>query len=83
LERADTTAGTAAGDRRSRAPGYQPGRREVHGPAFGRANYLLMAAAAVVIVAGFVALGVGSTTLAPILLVLGYLVLIPVSLLKR
>jgi len=44
---------------------------------FGRKNYLLFGVGAVVIVAGYVALARGSITLAPILLLTGYLVVIP------
>lgn len=47
-------------------------------------NWYLLGAAAVVIVAGFVLLGRGTplaaTVLAPVLLVLGYVVLIPLGL---
>ena len=46
---------------------------------FGMKNYLIFAAALVVIVIGYVTLGYGSMTLAPVLLVLGYCVLIPVA----
>jgi hypothetical protein len=44
---------------------------------------VLLALGVGVLVAGFVALSKGSITLAPLLLALGYLVLIPVSLLVR
>ncbi|MDH4157663.1 MAG: DUF3098 domain-containing protein [candidate division Zixibacteria bacterium] len=50
---------------------------------FGRKNYILFAVAMVVIIIGFYALGQGSITLAPILLILGYCVLIPISLIVR
>ena len=50
---------------------------------FGRKNYIFFAVAMVVIIIGFYALGQGSITLAPILLILGYCVLIPVSLIVR
>ena len=50
---------------------------------FGRKNYILFGAAAVVILAGYVALSQGSITLAPILLLLGYLVLIPWGILAK
>ncbi len=43
----------------------------------GRRNGLIFAGAVLSILLGFLALGSGSTTLAPILLVLGYLVLMP------
>jgi hypothetical protein len=48
---------------------------------FGKRNWQWLIAGAVVIVAGFIALAMGSITLAPILLVLGYCVLIPVGIL--
>ncbi|MBA2564477.1 MAG: hypothetical protein H0V09_03515 [Gemmatimonadetes bacterium] len=51
--------------------------------AFGRVNYALFAAAVVVIALGYVLLGRGSITLAPILLILGYVVLIPAGILLR
>lgn len=46
-------------------------------------NYLIFAAAAVVILAGYFALSKGSITLAPFLLLLGYLVLIPWGIMAR
>jgi len=49
----------------------------------GRKNYAIMGAGIVTIVAGFITLASGSITLAPILLVLGYCVLIPVGLLVK
>lgn len=76
----------STGDRRAASPATPELAREqgvIRGPAFGRANYVLMGVSLAVIVVGFVALGRGSITLAPILLVLGYLVLVPVALLKR
>ena len=53
------------------------------GFAWGVANGLLLAVGVAVLVAGYVALSRGSMTLAPILLVLGYLVFIPASILWR
>jgi hypothetical protein len=50
---------------------------------FGRKNYLLFGIGALVIVAGYVALAGGSITLAPILLLLGYLVVIPWAILAK
>ncbi len=44
-------------------------------------NYALLGSAVVVIVSGYVLLDRGSVTAAPILLVLGYVVLIPAALL--
>lgn len=50
---------------------------------FGRKNYIIFGAAALVILAGYLALSKGSITLAPILLLLGYLVLIPIGILAK
>jgi len=47
---------------------------------FGPKNYFCLAAAVVSLVVGYWLLSRGSTTLAPILLVLGYCVLFPVGL---
>ena len=55
---------------------------EVNWP-YGRKNYLVFGAALIVILIGFFTLSQGSETLAPILLVLGYLVLIPVALMIK
>ena len=46
---------------------------------FGRRNWLVLGLGLVFIVLGFITLASGSTTLAPILLVLGYCVLLPVG----
>jgi len=46
---------------------------------FTRKNYYLFILGLLVIVAGFITLRMGSITLAPILLVLGYCVIIPLS----
>lgn len=56
---------------------------------FGRINYLLFALGIAIILVGFVALAQGpadsfwSLTVAPILLVIGYLILIPAAILYR
>ena len=50
---------------------------------FGKKNYILFAIALVVIVVGFITLGQGSMTIAPILLVLGYCVMIPWAILSK
>ncbi len=47
---------------------------------FGRANVILLGSAVASLVVGYVLLAGGSTTLAPILLVLGYCVLFPAGL---
>ena len=46
---------------------------------FTSKNYILFAIGLFVIVVGYITLGYGSITLAPILLVLGYCVIIPVA----
>jgi len=51
--------------------------------AFTRANYLTLLAGLVVIIIGYIALRLGSITLAPLLLVLGYCVIIPLGILLR
>ena len=50
---------------------------------FGKRNYIFFGAAMLSIIFGYIALGQGSITLAPILLVLGYCVLVPVSLIIK
>ncbi len=50
---------------------------------FTKKNYYIFLAALIVIVIGYIALAQGSITLAPILLVLGYCVVIPVAILYR
>ena len=76
------TAGEAR--RRARkAEGRKPAERsEVELP-FTRKNYILFGLAAVTIIAGYLSLSSGSITLAPILLLLGYLVLIPLGILAK
>jgi hypothetical protein len=70
--------------RRARRPGGpRPAERPSVEIPFGRMNYIVFAAAAVVILAGYFALSRGSITLAPFLLLLGYLVLIPWGILAR
>jgi hypothetical protein len=50
---------------------------------FGKKNYILFAIAMIVIILGYVTLGQGSLTLAPLLLVIGYCVLVPIALLVK
>ena len=75
-----------AGEVRRRAR-KGPGPKVVQAPSpeipFGTKNYVIFAAAAVVILAGYVTLSRGSITLAPILLLVGYLVLIPWGILAK
>ena len=53
------------------------------GFSWGLGNSLMLGLGLTVLVAGYVSLSKGSITLAPVLLVLGYVVLIPASLLIR
>ena len=48
--------------------------------AFSTTNFVLFAVGLLVIIAGWLFLGKGSITLAPILLVIGYCVIIPLAL---
>ena len=50
---------------------------------YGPRNYYMFAAAMLVIIVGFFSLAKGSITLAPILLVLGYCVLLPMALIMK
>ena len=50
---------------------------------FGPKNYILGAVGILAIVFGFFSLGAGSITLAPILLVMGYCVIIPIAILIK
>lgn len=50
---------------------------------YGKKNYLIFAAALIVIIVGFWTLAEGSITLAPILLVAGYCVLLPIALIIK
>ena len=53
------------------------------GPIFGKQNYILFAVGLLVIIAGFIFLGTGDTVFAPILLVLGYCVIIPIAIIIK
>ncbi len=50
---------------------------------FQKKNYLLLLLAIVVIITGFIALAKGSITLAPLLLVIGYCILVPLAILIK
>jgi hypothetical protein len=55
--------------------------RDARGFALAPINYALFGAALVAIIAGYVLLSRGSITAAPLLLILGYIVLVPAALL--
>jgi hypothetical protein len=66
----------------------KPGTKKVSPAArdtfsFTRINYLTLFAGLVVIIIGYITLRLGSITLAPFLLVLGYCVIIPIGILLR
>lgn len=50
---------------------------------FSRANAIWLGVGAVAVVVGYALLARGSTTLAPILLVIGYCVLFPIGIIKK
>jgi hypothetical protein len=59
--------------------GKTPRAKEKAALPFTSKNYILFAIGLFVIVIGYITLGYGSITLAPILLVLGYCVIIPIA----
>jgi hypothetical protein len=66
----------------------RPVKKKVAAPpkdtfAFTRANYLTLAIGLVIIIIGYITLRMGSITLAPFLLVLGYCVIIPIGIILR
>lgn len=63
---------------RRTAPAPEP-RKAIH---FSLQNWVLLAAGIVAIVAGYAALAAGSTVAAPLLLVIGYAVLIPLGIIR-
>ena len=72
-----------------KARGAEKGRSRAAGKAatptlsFSRINAILLGSAAGVIALGYLLLAQGSMTLAPLLLVLGYCVLLPVGIIKK
>ena len=74
---------TPAEIRKQRRPGQRPTEPQNVEIPFGRKNYIVFGVAAVVILAGYILLSKGSITVAPILLLLGYLVLIPMGILAK
>jgi hypothetical protein len=70
-------------DRRATRPAPRPTPPPGPSLAFGPVNYALFAAAVAAVVVGYVLLARGSITLAPVLLVLGYVILLPAAILVR
>ena len=69
--------------RQRRGPGPRPAEPQNVELPFGKKNFILFGLAAVAILGGYLALSKGSITLAPILLLTGYLVLIPWGILAK
>jgi hypothetical protein len=59
-----------------------PAAEEPQTLVFSLENWLFLAAGALAVVIGYVLLAGGSTVAAPLLLVLGYLVLIPIGIIR-
>ena len=79
-EKTRTTAKTRGPDKpRSRGPA-KPAAPTL---SFSRINAILLGSAAAAIAMGYLLLARGSMTLAPLLLVLGYCVLLPVGIIKK
>jgi xanthine/uracil permease len=57
--------------------------KKTMGPEFGRNNYLFLGIGIFLVIVGFIFLGTGDITIAPILLVLGYCVAIPIGILLQ
>jgi|WetSurMetagenome_2_1015567.scaffolds.fasta_scaffold1115506_1 uncharacterized membrane protein HdeD (DUF308 family) len=57
--------------------------RKIEEQVFGKRNWMILGSGVGAIIIGFIALASGSITLAPILLVLGYCVLIPIGIMIR
>jgi hypothetical protein len=77
--KASKTAPAAKAAAKSKPPGAPP-RPTL---SFSRVNALWLGAGAVSIAIGYVLLSTGSETIAPILLVLGYCVLLPIGIIKK
>ncbi len=57
--------------------------QEEQGLPFTRKNYVVFGIGVLSVILGFITLSRGSTTLAPVLLILGYCVIIPISILLK
>jgi len=55
--------------------------RRFTGPEFGKNNLIFLGIGVFLVIVGFIFLGTGDITIAPILLVLGYCVAIPIGIL--
>lgn len=66
----------------TKANKQQQSRPEVEWP-FGTRNYIIFGVGLVIIIIGYILLAQGSITAAPLLLVLGYCVIMPAAILVR
>ncbi|MEW5702042.1 MAG: hypothetical protein AB1792_07430 [Candidatus Zixiibacteriota bacterium] len=73
----------AQSDTKSPGRGRTAQKKKPGGLPFTKRNYYIFLAGLAVIVLGYLALSQGSITLAPILLVVGYCVILPVAILYR
>lgn len=73
----------AQADTKSTGRGKAAATPRSEGLPFSKTNYYIFAAGLLAIILGYITLSQGSITLAPILLVLGYCVIIPVAILYR
>jgi len=64
------------------APDKKPSRQAYSLP-FGKTNMMLFALGLLAVILGFITLSFGSDTIAPILLVLGYCVIIPAAIIWK
>ena len=68
----------------TRAAARAKGRaKKEEGLPFTKKNYMIFVAGLAAIIIGYIALAQGSITLAPILLVVGYCVIVPIAILYR
>ncbi len=70
------------GKRQGRRP-KASGGADGEGPKFTGKNYILLALGIAVIALGYLQLAQGSITLAPILLILGYCVIVPIAIIIK
>jgi hypothetical protein len=68
---------------KAQSAGAQAAEKADSGLPFGKSNVILFALGILAVILGFVTLASGSETLAPILLVLGYCVIIPISIIWK
>jgi hypothetical protein len=83
IEMADQSAKKRGAERRRERKTARRAARPVDRLPFERANWILFGVALAVIALGYVFLAAGSITLAPLLLVAGYCVLVPLAIIYK